>query len=252
MKTKIILLLCISSYLKLSAQSEPRPIGNFNTLAVCNQVYFNKNTPSDAMIGLPRVGVYYEFGVDLFQHRHWSIFGDFRWGRVADGDEAAMRHYLENKYPDDFVIAPRQNTYRPKMRQYLLGVRYKMGNKRLQFQPGLAFGITKAKIYAFDAAIKTPNSNALLRTEAAFKGANYKKNYRFTWQLSEDLFYRISKKEVWLQLTGALLMVNFPYDTIEFKTQNELTQDSSMETLKASRFKLCGSFSLGLVFLIWE
>jgi hypothetical protein len=252
MKTKIILLLWITTYLQLSAQSEPWPVGNFCTLGASTQVYLDKNTPSDALIGLPRSGIFYEFSADFFQHKRWGLFGVFRWGRAADRDETGMQHFLENKYADYFVIAPRQNADPAKMRQFLGGIRYKMGNKRLQFQPGLAVGVTTAKFYPFEAAIKAPNSNTLLRTTATFYGVDYSRKRHFTMQLSEDMFYRISKKDIWLQLTGALLMVNLPYNSIEFNTQNQLTQESSSEIIKSSKFRFSGSFSLGLVLQVWD
>jgi hypothetical protein len=150
------------------------------------------------------------------------------------------------------VTAPRRNPDPAKMRQYLLGVRIKFGTKRLQFQPGLALGSTNCNLYAFYASIKTPNSNELLISEAAFKGVDYSKNNLFTLQLSEDLFFRLSEKHIWLKATGALLFANLPYNTIEFKTTNELTQKTSIESINSSKLRFSGSFSLGLVYKNWD
>jgi hypothetical protein len=81
---------------------------------------------------------------------------------------------------------------------------------------------------------------------------DYIKNNLLTLQISEDLFFRLSQKRIWLKATGALLIANLPYKTIEFKTTNEFTQKSSIETLNSSKYRFSGSFSLGLVYKHWD
>jgi len=252
LRTKILLLLWVFSAYSIFAQVTPRPVGNFIAFGACAQTYFQKNTISDAFLGLPRSGIFYEINADFFQQKHSGLFGVLRWGRATDKDEAPMQQFLEEKYLGYLVTAPRRNADPAKMRQYLLGVRYKFGTKRLQFQPGLALGFTACNLYAFYAAIKTPNSYELLTSVAAFNSIVSRKKNLPTLQLSEDLLFRLSKKRIWLQATGALLFAKLPYYIIEFKTTNELTQKTIIESINSSKFRFSGSFSLALVYKNWD
>lgn len=252
MRIKILLLIWVFSACSLFAQVTPRPVGNFIAFGACSQTYFQKNTISDALLGLPRSGIFYEISGDFFQQKHWGLFGVFRWGRADDKDEAPMQQFFEKKYTGYLVSAPRRNADPAKMRQYLLGARYKFGTKRLQFQPGLALGFTACKLYAYYAAIKTPNSYELLTSVAAFNSIVSRKKNLPTLQLSEDLLFRLSKKRIWLQATGALLFAKLPYNTIEFKTTNELTQKTTIEAINSSKYRFSRSFSLALVYKNWD
>jgi hypothetical protein len=252
MRINILLLLWVYNSYQLSAQTTPRPVGNFIAFGACTQTYFQKNTISDALLGLPQSGIFYELSGDFFQQKHWGFFGVLRWGQAADKDEVPMQQFIEKKYPGGLVTAPRRNPDPAKMRQFLIGIRIKFGTNRLQFQPGIALGSTISSFYAFYASIKTPNSNQLFITETAFKGVDYSKNNLFTVQLSEDLFFRLSEKHIWLKATGALLMVSLPYNTIEFKTTNELNQETSLESINSSKFRFSWSISLGLVYKNWD
>ncbi len=252
MRIKILLLIWVFSACRVSAQDTPRPVGNFIAFGACYHTYFHKNTISDALLSIPRSGFFYEISGDFFQQKRWGFFGVLRWGRASDKNEVAMQQFLEKKYTGYFVTAPRRNDDPAQMLQCLLGVRYKMGTKRLQFQPGLAMGVTKCNLYAFYAAIKAPNTNELLSSEIAYKDVDYIKNNLLTLQISEDLFFRLSQKRIWLKATGALLIANLPYKTIEFKTSNKFTQKSSTETINSSKYRFSGSFSLGLVYKHWD